>query len=261
MKKLKLSLLLAISLVLSSFSGMASAESIKEPEDNFPKLMQQADQLKDNGATDIQIDKFLKSQGVEVLSSSTMTLDENGNELGASSEGVSIMNIDASVRKITTRVTKDSGRYYAWVQIDRVPTLPANATFEDYPASYDVVSINWNPTFFDYVANGVTNNNMWLADADYRDKGTILFNIYDNLDRGSTVSAYAKLSAKKAGSTTTAAKYTHTYDKTQKSTTYSGNASWTWGSPLSVGVAYAVATSEVEANWSKSATASVKVSL
>ncbi|MGO4529088.1 hypothetical protein AB4Z30_08395 [Paenibacillus sp. 2TAF8] len=261
MRKLKLSFLLAISLVLSSLSGLASAESNKETEDNFPKLMQQADQLKDSGATDKEIDKFLKSQGVQVLSSNTITLDEKGNELSASSGEVSIMNIDAADRKVTTRVTKDSGRYYAWVQIDRMPTLPSNATFEDYPASYDVVSINWNPAYFNYVANGVTNANMWLADADFRDKGTILFNIYDNLDRGSTVSAYAKLSAKKAGSTTTAVKYTHTYDKTQKSSTYTGNASWSWGSPLGVGVSYAIATSEVEANWSKSATASVKVTL
>ncbi|MEK3918105.1 hypothetical protein [Paenibacillus sp. FSL K6-2393] len=261
MKKFRLSFLLAITLVLSSFSGFASADTEQGAEDTFLKIMRQADQLKDNGATDKVIDKFLKSQGVEVLSSNTVTLNENENEFEANVGEYNALNIDPGDRKLTTRITKDSGRYYAWVQIDRLPTLPANATFEDHPASYDLVSINWNPTYFNYVANGVTNNNMWLADADYRDKGTILFNIYDNLDQGSTVSAYAKLSVKKVGSTTTAVKYTHTYDKTQETKSYSGNAKWTWGSPLEVGVSYTVASTLVEANWSKSATASVKTSL
>lgn len=217
--------------------------------------------MKDNGATNQDVIQFLNSKGIEVLASNSVIIDSKGNEVSGVN-GISPMALDPSLRVLTNYITKDSGRYYAWVQVEKRATLPANATYENYPASYDVVSINWDPKKFDYVANGTSNSNMWLADADQRNAGTILFNIYDNFDavNATTVSAYAKLSAKTTGQTTTAAKYTHTYDVTQKTTTYSGTAKWTWGSPLDLGVSYSVTQTEKETNWTKAATASVTLS-
>ncbi|WP_151208780.1 hypothetical protein [Paenibacillus yonginensis] len=201
----------------------------------------------------------MNSKGIEVLSSNSVILDDEGNELSRDG-GLSINSLEPHLRVLTNYITKDSGRYYAWVQVVKQDTLPVNATYESYPASYDVVSINWDPKKIDYVANGTSGANMWLADADQRNAGTILFNIYDNFDAENTtsVSAYAKLSAKTTGQTTTAAKYTHTYDLTSKTTTYTGTASWTWGSSASVGINYTVTSKET--NWSKAATASVTLS-
>lgn len=203
---------------------------------------------------------FLESKGIEVLASDTVIFDAKGNE----SNSMTPMALSPQLRVLTNYITKDSDRYYAWVQVEKKASLPADATYELYPASYDVVSINWDSKKFNYVSSGTSNSaNMWLADADNRNSGTILFNIYDNLEGGGdawTVSAYAKLSAKTTGQTTTAAKYTHTYDTTQKSEQYSGTASWTWGSPLEIGVNYTVTTTDVEKNWTKAATASVTLS-
>ena len=149
----------------------------------------------------------------------------------------------------------------AWVSVERLASLPGDASIESYPASYDLVSINWDSNKFNYVSSGVSNGNMWLADADQRNSGTILFNMYDNIEFQNfwSVSAYAKLSAKTTGQTTTSTKYTHTYDTKQKSTSYSGSAAWTWGSPINLGVNYSVTITDAESNWSKSATASVTI--
>lgn len=100
---------------------------------------------------------------------------------------------------------------------------------------------------------------MWLADADQRYNGTLLFNIFDNFDavNATVVSTYAKLSAKGTGLTTTAAKYTHTYYVNKKSSTYSGTANWTWGKPLALGVSYSLTTSTEEASWPRAASTNV----
>lgn len=256
MKKSRFVFLLILTFVFCSFSGIGSLEAAQG--DDFTEILQQVDKMKTDGATYQDIEQFLNSKGIEVLARSTMTLDARGNEVG----NISTRALSSNLRRVTNWITKDSGRYYAWVQVERVRSLPADATYEDYPASYDLVSINWDPNVFTYVANGVSNNNMWLADADQRNKGTILFNMYDNLSAGvETVSAYAKLSAKKAQLTTTAVKYTHTYDKTEKTTTYTGSANWKWGNAAEVGVNYSVTETNIEANWTKAETANVTTTL
>ncbi|WP_127589796.1 hypothetical protein [Paenibacillus lautus] len=253
MKKFKL-VLLAISLILCSFAGVASADEAQGDE-SFGETIQQVDQMRENGATNEEVIQFLNSKGIEVLASDSVIVDNRGNEVS----DISPQALDPSLRVLRNYITKDSGRYYAWVQVEKKATLPANATYEPYPASYDLVSINWDPKKFDYVANGVTNRNMWLADADQRNAGTILFNIYDNFDgeNVSVVSGYAKLSAKGTGQTTTAAKYTHTYYVNKNTSTYSGTAKWSWGNPLDVGVSYSITTIQNETYWPTAATASV----
>jgi len=256
MKKIKFIFLLALSLVLSSLSGIASADAV-QGEDDFGITLQQVDQMKRSGATDQAVITFLNSQGIEVLASDSVILDNSGNQQSE----ISTRAVDTSLRKLTNWITKDSGMYYAWVSVERLASLPSSATIESYPASYDVVSINWDSKKFKYVASGATNGNMWLADADQRESGTILFNMYDNVEHQNlwTVSAYAKLSAKTTGQTTTSAKYTHTFDAKSTSTSYSGQASWQWGSPLNLGVNYSVTITDKESNWTKAATANVTI--
>ncbi|WP_156934140.1 hypothetical protein, partial [Paenibacillus zanthoxyli] len=97
--------------------------------------------------------------------------------------------------------------------------------FEQYPASYDVLSINWDKDIFTYVSNN--SSNAWLSDATKSMDGTVIFGFEDNDAYDPfTVSAWATLSTKsgKRGVLTSAnTLFTHTYDSTQSSTLTASN--------------------------------------
>ena len=106
MKKITFVFLLAISLVLSSLSGIASADAV-QGEDDFGIILQQVDQMKTTGATNQEVITFLNSQGIEVLASNSVIVDNLGNEYSP----ISTMALSTSLRKITNWITKDSGMY------------------------------------------------------------------------------------------------------------------------------------------------------
>ena len=260
MKKKMFSLMLTLVLSLTS---LLSASANGNEDKDFGSILNQAGILEENGASQSEVIDFFASQGITVQDVSTKYVDIHGREVAAPSE-FSTFSLDAVYREITNWTGTDSSKnYYAWAKVRMIADIQQGWVYEMYPASYDVLSINWNPNYLSYVSNGIDtgSGNVWLADADQRDNGSVLFSLKDNPLPDHYVQVYVKLKAKKAGSTTTSAKYTHTYDQTSSSESYSGNASWTWGSPLTVGVSYSVTTTSKEANWSKAATASVSVTL
>lgn len=250
--------------------SVANAETLSDSKntsnpDRVKNILKQAAELDQSGASLEEVISFKESQGLQVLDVSEVYVDLYGNEINPN--GIGTLALDAAYRKITNTMDYDpqTGEYNIYGKIEHIADLGQGWMHEPHPASYDVVSADWNSDLLQYRSWGLlsgSSSNFWLNDATQREKGSLLFNLKDNFPGGTSIHFYVELrkAGSKTGTTSTQIRYTHTYDKTAKTTTYSGNASYQWGNPgPSFGVTYTVLTTQVEANWSRSGTTSFSV--
>ncbi|UJF32230.1 hypothetical protein [Paenibacillus hexagrammi] len=233
-----LSAIISLSLIatVASAAPAASADTKTTDKDKLQKVMAHVKQMRDSGSSIEDITKYKKTQGIETKSYNTIYVDENGNEI-SSTKGFSTQSLEAQYRAITNYIDYDgsTGEYIINSEVKATTGL----------CGCDPI--------------------IWLADADKRDDGTVLFNLKDNWFRDALqgYTAYSWVVVRpltsSSTSTTSSVKYTHTYETTQTTTSYTGSADWTWYSSGTIGVSYTVNTSNIEAKWDKSATANVYV--
>ncbi|MCU6708881.1 hypothetical protein M6D81_09125 [Paenibacillus sp. J5C_2022] len=193
------------------------------------EIYQAVDDLREAGATDDEVISFKSQHGIQTISKETVTVDRYGNEV--SPDQFSILALNPGYHTVTNWVDyleqgTYAGKYAIYAEQERAEgSAPGTAWGEEYPASYDVVGISWDPSVFQYVASmTLDSNSNWLQDVSNRLDGTVLFSLKDNF--GFFTSSWVIVNKLQSNvNTSTAVKYTHTYDKTKTRTTYSGNAS------------------------------------
>ncbi|KGE19225.1 hypothetical protein [Paenibacillus wynnii] len=260
MKKRFLSIVACFLFLINSAAVSATPKPI-----DIDSIYTQITEMIKQGATEQEIQEYKKKNGLTNLTKEEVKLDKDGNVIApTSSSSISIQSLTPDAYTLTIwidRNDRERSTNYIFTNVKM-----GSFSVEKYPASYDILSINWSNDVYNYVSwstgntNATANYAPWLADADQRSSGTILLNFEDSDPYwANPLSAWATVSVKsgKLGTATSASmKLTHTYDSTASSTSQTGSANWTWGQPLSVGVSYTVNTNTVEKNWSKAATAS-----
>ncbi|WP_168121226.1 hypothetical protein [Paenibacillus sp. HB172176] len=255
------SVILSVCLLTLLFgSNMAWASP---SELTLDEVYQQVALMKSNGATQNEIISFKSEHGINTVSVSTVDYDMNGNVINQNSGGISPLGMPTTYTSVNTWIDSiEQGQYAGYYTIYAEQQRVCYTTYcldEAYPASYDVMSINWNTDDFEYISYGQpSSSKLWLADADQRYGGTVLFNVLDNYDNNNTsggyVAGYVIVDRLNSNTSTAAVKFTHTFDKTESSTSTTGQAGWQWGAPLNVGVSYTVTKTTTEDNWSISDT-------
>ncbi|GED61421.1 hypothetical protein ABER61_27920 [Brevibacillus formosus] len=119
---------------------------------------------------------------------------------------------------------------------------------EVYPATYDLVSIEWDPKVGQYYSSNVGSTSYTTArDGSKRLEGVYLFNVHDyKLGFGSYAAVYV---TKKTNSTLEyGSKYVHTYDTVSWSGNFQANFTWEKLGPTG-GASFSLSPSMTEKSW------------
>lgn len=245
MKKISVLLCLALLMVMS----VPTAYGAPQQDDvNIDEIYNHVTTLIQSGASDKEIEEYKNANGISTVNKEVVNIDKSGKSIRPSS--ITVMSTQPSSYTLTIwhdRNDRTLTTNYIFVSLDS----DLYSSIESYPASYDVLSINWDKNVFTFVQTN-TSASAWLADATKSMDGTVLFNFEDDDVFWSGVSVWATLSTKSGQRgvlTSSNTLFTHTYDSTQKNTSSTGNASVTWGQPVSLGYSYTVNTTSVEKNW------------
>ncbi|KZE50516.1 hypothetical protein AV540_13060 [Brevibacillus parabrevis] len=119
---------------------------------------------------------------------------------------------------------------------------------EFYPATYDLMSIEWDPAVGQYYSSNVGSTKYATArDGSKRDQGVYMFNVHDyQIGFGSYAAVYV---TKKANKTLEyGAKYVHTYDTVTWSSNFEANFSYAKTGPTG-GLTFSFSPSKTEKSW------------
>lgn len=256
---MKKELLIALAASTMLFASSASAQAV--PEKAKPtggetvdysvfesiRTQDQAEKM-----SDAEIERSFKRGGWNVSAKQKYHFDMDGNPIdpnATANEFVDAQYLTVTVWENYNDRYRDQWAIYAdW-------EWTCGWSCEDYPGSYDVVSINWQSSYLDFRSYATDTTNVWLADADKMNSGTMIWNTRDNVD-GSTYIGLRQKTYPDGRTANSSVKYTHTYDATESSTTQGGTAGISWGTSgggLNVGYSYSVTTTTKEEQWPRSA--------
>ena len=246
-------------LMCSLFLPTAFAEKQDDNDDEETiEIFDEIGELRKEGKLEKdEIEGMIEKSDWTVVEHKRIIVDKNGKEIEVEDGDFSVNYVDPGYFTIDLWINAHDRYRDRW-------TAFADWEWSDwelYPASFDVLSFNWDPDLLKYVSRKPTDEeSVWIMSAEERDNGTLLFNVRDRVslvDKNRTGSYYVNLRQVDYPNpdefTSVSVKYTHTYDTTQKSTEFSGEAGIDWGTGGTIGVSYRVISTTVEKNWSKSA--------
>jgi len=239
--------------VSQSGNGKSLASEITKLDKQTLKANQRALKKQVDTLSDTEFDKFMHNyvkENKNYLSSSELTnrLNMLGIEFSMKDRATPEFSAQAiGVDQITlsSYSAKRGGDSYYRLYISWDSSVS-----EARPGSYDLVSIEWDPTVGAYYdANVGDTTKATKRDGSRRTSGIYLFNVLDNkLDFDTYATVY--VTPKKSGWLEYGSKYTHTYSKTSTSTTV--GAAFNYATAGSTGgLTYNVTLSETEASWDK----------
>lgn len=207
--------------------------------------------------TDDQIEKMLKQAGWVTVSKETkhFYVDSSGKLVSADTvQGAAITPLshaDPYFITLTLYTDYDEHNPMEWVMYGTWQ-WDWGGGWEDNPGSYDVVSLDWDPSKFSYEGYGMADTSgypYWVSDGSHRFDGTIIWEVRDNRNGGIWVYLHQKVG--RGIHTSGEIKYTHTY--TTKSTSSQYGVNIVWGQPSSLGWSYTVTTTQQDMQWSRAA--------
>lgn len=165
------------------------------------------------------------------------------------------LKLDAWELDLSVYTVKRGGDSFHRIIADYVPSDK-----ETYPASYDAIGITWDPSKASYYAYNVSSQqHSSLKDYSERNKGIVVFNVYDSrLSVGGVYYDAVYVTPKVSGAWMDfGAKYTHTYVTYNTSVTLNPSISYTTPGIVSGSLNYKLNISSVESSWQKADTNAV----
>lgn len=274
---------LGIGIALGGFSGFASAsenslvgkEKIEQSSiekqnvnEEINSVFSKIRDLRAQGATDEDIEKYLKKNGIDVVEKKSWRVDKDGNRIELSDDDINIQNLYKSDRLLNEWVTRHDRQYnyfIVYAEIRASTDWPYPYTIEPYPGTDDLVSIHWDPEVLRFSTWGVSESNqddMGLANTAGMYDGAMVYYLDDNVfdyDNNGYAAAWATLEALKTGVTTTVGMdFVHTYNVENVTTNLTNTAEINFSGSeygASVGASYSVETSTSETDWGTADTA------
>ncbi|MED4568541.1 hypothetical protein P9302_03480 [Brevibacillus agri] len=182
-----------------------------------------------NNGTDEELSDKLKPLGVELET-------KKNSKIGTTAFQAADINLEVTSAKRTGQ------SYYrliaSWDPEDN----------EFYPATYDLLSIEWDPTVGQYYDYNVGSTKYVTArDGSERKNGIYLFNVHDyQLDFGSYAAVY--VSKKKNATLDFGARYVHTYETRTWGTNFEANFSYAKTGPTG-GLSFKLTPTKTEKSW------------
>lgn len=182
-----------------------------------------------NNGTDEELSDKLKPLGVELET-------KKNSKIGPTAMQAGDINLELSTAK------RAGQSYYRLI----ASWNPKDNEF--YPATYDLLSIEWDPTVGEYYSSNVGDTKYVTArDGSERKKGIYLFNVHDTeLDFGSYAAVY--VTKKKNSTLDFGARYVHTFDTRTWGTSFEANFSYAKTGPTG-GLQFKLTPTKTEKSW------------
>lgn len=248
-----LAMVIALPAYASSDVNLTSLSNISLSDissDDLGKLKEQVKKLSDKDFDRFIVDYLVKEDDKKVAKEKLAQLDVQISEPKAGT--IQPLSLEAWDLDLSVTAAKRGGESF-W----RLIAYYTPNGLETYPASYDALSVTWDPSQASYYSYSVSSStNSSLKNYSQKNNGIIVFNVYDKkFVYGNTYYDAAYVTPKISSEWLDfGAKYVHTYTTYSTTVTLNPAISYTYPGLVSGSMDFTLTLAQQESSWDKADT-------